>query len=240
MSETEHPGVPEVGDEFETVLVGYPAGNVLPVWGSGSEATYWRVPEAEGLIGLLGMGSVSRSEAVPSRYREAGFFNREHGTLMLAGRYRDADGNVVGSTLTLTPMAAGDARAFAGDVGEWALFQNLGDIVFAAVRRGEFVAIETGGWEIPDAPYVLMLAMHDEGPNWQSDVETAPVPRDVPLWRDQLQPPEDKAQVMRAPANIDNFKAAPHLARLAVEHWNLSPLELGLSFGPAPAGPWPG
>jgi hypothetical protein len=112
------------------------------------------------------------------------------------------------------------------------LYTWIGDIVVAAGQRGEYVAIETGGWNVPVAPVVLIMLRND-GREWHSVVETSPVPAGAPVWRDQ-QPVDGDTQLLASPANERTMRAAGLLTRFAVATWPMHPFQLGLSFGPNP------
>ncbi len=225
---------------MHTVLVGLPLGGHLSLWHGDGRVSYWRVIDSTPLRDRLGHGTVARSEVVPRRFREAGMLNAENATLFLPDRYR-GDGDQVGATaVRLAPVTREAARTAAGQENPAEVFGWLGGIVLAAARRGEFVAVETGGWEIPFAPYVLMLAGREPDGAWYSHVETSPVPRGAYVWRDQPAAPDATSQVVGGPANMDTIMVAGRLAGFAIGTWRIHPFELGLSFGPSPSGPWPG
>ncbi len=105
-------------------------------------------------------------------------------------------------------------------------------MVVAAGERGEYVAIETGGWHVPVTPVVLIM-LRTDGREWHSVVETSPVPVGAPVWRDQ-QPVDGDTQLLASPATDQTMRAAGLLTRFAVATWPVHPFQLGLSFGPNP------
>lgn len=235
------PPVPgAIGDVMSTVLVGLPLGGHIAMWQDEGPVSYWRVIGPLPLRDRLGHGALARSEVAPRRFREAGLFNAENAVLFLPDRYRTADGQASGVTVQLEPVAPEVARMAAGQDDFVALFQWIGAIALAAARRGEFLAVETGGWQIPFNPYVLMMAALAPDDAWYSHVETGPIPTGAPIWRDQRSDADATSQVLRGPARTDTIAAAGHLASYAISTWRIHPLELGLSFGPSPFGPWPG
>jgi hypothetical protein len=239
--EEAHPDLVSVGDVLHTVLVGYPVGGVITLWHDDGSATYWRVEHPDVLIAQLGLGMTARAEVASNRYREAGMFNPETTVLMLPSRYGDERGQIAAEPISLIATSQDVARSTVSATEPLDFYRQLGVIVLECARRGEFVAVETGGWEIPFAPFVLMAAIREPAGEWQSHVETGPVPHGAPVWSDQPQPGQDnEVQVLRAPATAENISAATQLAGLAIATWGLSLLELGLSFGPGPSGPWPG
>ena len=86
-----------------------------------------------------------------------------------------------------------------------------------------------------------MAAIREPAGEWQSHVETGPVPHGAPVWSDHPTGTGQRRTGAPSPRDAaENFSAASQLAELAIATWDLSLLELGLSFGPGPAGPWPG
>jgi hypothetical protein len=229
------------GHILETVLVGYPVGGVVSLWYDDGTSSSWQAQDSQLLARYLAIGTLARSEVVPNRFREAGLFNPNTHTLVLPHRYPDRHGDMAAVTVTLKSISRDQAQHAAAEPDPSGYFERLGPVVVSAARRGEFVAIETGGWEIPFAPFVLLAVLRDPGHEWQSHVETSPVPYGAPVWSEQPQPPDENGtQVVRAPASVETITAGSVLARIAMERWRISLLDVGLSFGPAPSGPWPG
>jgi hypothetical protein len=230
------------GYVLETVLVGYPVASVVSLWHDDATSSTWRIQNSESLTQHMAIGGVARSEVVPNRFREAGLFNPDTETLLLPQRYPDPDGNMVAApAVRMESIPRDQAEHAVAESDPSDFFARLGPFVVSAARRGEFVAIETGGWTIPFAPFVLLAVLRDPGGEWQSHVETSPVPRGAPIWSGQPQPADETGtQVLRAPASVENITAGSTLACLAVARWSMSLLDIGLSFGPAPAGPWSG
>lgn len=221
------------GDVLETVLVGYPVGGVVRLWHDERSPSTWRLEDSEVLTRHLALGELVRSEVISKRFREAGLFNPESHTLVLPRRHPDRDGNMeVAATVVLESIARDEADQAASESDLADFFERLGPIVVSAARRGEFVAIETGGWEIPFAPFVLFAVLRDPGHDWQSHVETSPVPRGAPVWSQQPQPDDDDGtQVLRAPASVENIVAGPTLAGIAIAGWNTSLLDWAFRSG---------
>jgi len=217
------------GDVLATVLLGLPLGEYLPLWQEDA-VTYWRMPDPDAVRARLGFGVESRAEVDAHRYREAALFDPDRGTLFLTDR-QPAGEALRGDGLVLTPVSEEEALA-ADDQALSRLWAWLGEVVLAAAERGEFVAVETGGWHVPLAPVVLIMLRADDA-DWQSVVETSPVPVGAPVWRDQ-QPVSGNTQVLASPATEQTLRAAGLLTRFAVATWDLHPLRLGLSFGPNP------
>lgn len=221
----------EEGDVLHTVLVGLPLAGYLPLWQENG-VTYWRMSDPEAVRTRLGAGVESRSEIDKRRFREAAMFSPSRGTLFLMDRYRDETGHLGGTSTQLTPATEEEAYAAVDDKALSELYTWLGEVVLASVRRGEFVAVESGGWEVPMTPVVLAM-LRTDGREWHSVVETSPVPEGAPVWRDQ-QPVEGNTQVLASPATDQTVRASGLLTRFAVATWGVHPFQLGLSFGPNP------
>jgi hypothetical protein len=219
------------GDVLHTVLVGLPLAGYLPLWQENG-VTYWRMSDPAAVRARLGAGVESRSEIDSKRFREAAMFSPSRGTLFLMDRYRDETGHLGGTSTQLTPATEEEAYAAVDDKALSELYTWLGEVVLASVRRGEFVAVETGGWEVPMNPVVLVM-LRTDGREWHSVVEASPVPEGAPVWRDQ-QPVEGNTQVLASPATDQTVRASGLLTRFAVSTWGVHPFQLGLSFGPNP------
>jgi hypothetical protein len=216
----------EPADALRTVLLGLPVGEYLPLWHEDT-VTFWRMSEPDAVRERIGFGVESRAEVDTRRYREAALLDEERHTLFLAdGEARRGPG------FPLTPASEAAAFAAAGDQALSQLWAWLGEVVLAAAERGEFVAVEAGGWHVPITPVVLMT-LRPDGEEWQSVVETSPVPVGAPVWRDQ-QPVAGDTQLLASPATEQTLRAAGLLTRFAVATWDVHPLRLGLSFGPNP------
>lgn len=228
---TPSPAPVQEGDVLHTVLVGLPLAGYLPLWQENG-VTYWRMSDPEAVRARLGAGVESRSEIDSKRFREAAMFSPSRGTLFLMDRYRDETGHLGGTSTQLTPATEEEAYAAVDDKALSELYTWLGEVVLASVRRGEFVAVETGGWKVPMTPVVLVM-LRTDGREWHSVVEASPVPEGAPVWRDQ-QPVEGNTQVLASPATDQTIRASGLLTRFAVSTWGVHPFQLGLSFGPNP------
>jgi hypothetical protein len=184
----------------------------------------------------LGVGGLARSEVDTRRYRDGLLFNPSNNTLFFMNRYR-TDDDAEGTAVTLTPVTETQAQAALTQQDVSELCDWLGRVVASAAQRGEFVAVETGGWDVPMNPYVLMLlrpaANRPTESGWQVVIETNPVPLDAPVWRDQ-QPVDGDGQTLVSPADDNTIQVAGHLAGFAFSTWSVPVLRLGLSFGPNP------
>jgi len=221
----------ETGDVLHTVLVGLPLAGHLPLWREDG-VTFWRMSDPEAVRARLGAGVESRSEIDSRRFREAAMFSPSRGTLFLMDRYRDETGHLGGTSTQLTPATEEEAYAAVDDRALSELYTWLGEVVLSAVRRGEFVAIESGGWAVPMTP-VMLAMLRTDGREWHSVVEASPVPEGAPVWRDQ-QPVDGNTQVLASPATDQTVRATGLLTRFAVAAWGAHPFQLGLSFGPNP------
>jgi hypothetical protein len=226
------PGPPaEPGDVLHTVLVGLPLAGYLPLWREDG-VTFWRMSDPDAVRARLGAGVESRSEIDSRRFREAAMFSPSRGTLFLMDRYRDETGHLGGTSTQLTEATKDEAYAAVDDRALSELYTWLGEVVLSAVRRSEFVAVESGGWAVPMTP-VMLAMLRTDGREWHSVVEASPVPEGAPVWRDQ-QPVDGNTQVLASPATDQTVRATGLLTRFAVAAWGAHPFQLGLSFGPNP------
>ncbi len=223
------PGGP--GDVMHTVLIGLPIGGYLPLWHNDS-VSYWRMTDPAGLRNRLGVGVESRAEIDNRRFREAALFAPDGNKLFLLDRHRNGSGNIGSASTQLIPASEDEAYRAADDKAMSDLYGWIGDVVLSAGQRGEYVAIETGGWNVPVTPVVLIM-LRTDGREWHSVVETSPVPHGAPVWRDQ-QPVGGDTQLLASPATDRTMRAAGLLTRFAVATWPMHPFQLGLSFGPNP------
>jgi len=227
-----HPSGPvKAGGVMHTVLIGLPIGGFVPLWHNKS-VSYWRMSDPDAVRARLGVGIESRTEIDNRRFREAGMFSPDRQTLFLMDRYRDETGNLGGATTQLIPATEEEAFRAANDRAMSDFYSWIGDVVVAAGERGEYVAIEAGGWQVPVTPVVLIM-LRTDGREWHSVVETSPVPVGAPVWRDQ-QPVGGDTQLLASPATDRTMRAAGLLTRFAVATWPVHPFQLGLSFGPNP------
>lgn len=227
-------------DVLQTVLVGYPVAGVLPLWHDDGAVSYWRFEDPGSVMSQLGKGVIARSPVDETRVREVGMFNPEANLLLVPGRYPDEQGGVAAATVNLTPVPSNEAEAAVAGSDGSDFFSQLGVIAQEAARRGEFVAVENGGWVYRATPFLRMMT-YLESRTWQAYIITRPIPRGVPVWSENLQPSGvNDVQVLVAPASSEIFAAHAELARPVIERWHTSLLSLGLSFGPAESGPWPG
>jgi hypothetical protein len=229
------PGMPQApagqGGVMHTVLIGLPIGGYVPLWHNES-VSFWRMADPAGLRSRLGTGIESRTEIDNKRFREAALFAPDTNKLFLLDRHRNGQGNLGGASTQLIPASEDEAYRAANDKAMSDLYSWIGDVVVAAGQRGEFVAIETGGWHVPVTPVVLIM-LRTDGREWHSVVETSPVPHGAPVWRDQ-QPVDGDTQLLASPATDRTMRAAGLLTRVAIATWPMHPFQLGLSFGPNP------
>lgn len=223
----------EAGDVLETVLPGLPVAGFLPLWHDSGSVSYWRMTDPAAVLARLGAGVESRSEVDTNRYREAALLNPAAHTLMLMDRYRDEQGKIGGTSTRLVPATPQEARRAASDAKAIdALFRWIGAVALATAKRGEFLAVEAGGWQVLASPHVLIM-LRPSGKGLHSVVETSPVPVGAPVWRD-AQPVEGDTQILDAPVSDEAVRASGQLTRYAIRTWGTHPFELGLSFGANP------
>lgn len=223
----------DVGASLETVLLSGLFDNHLRIW-RGDGAAEDRVVSDASVAETIGHGVLARTSPEPNRFREVALLDVGGSSLVLLGRSElqpglgtvEADAHVVRATLAGAPQPL--------DVAAWAAWGRwLSDVSSAAATRGEYVVVETGGWESGKKPYVLMGVFH-EADGWTSLVEADPAPAFEP-W---TQAARDGGSSVVAPAAADTVGVAGLLAVQSIAMWAQTPLDVVLTFGTNPAGAW--
>lgn len=222
-----------VGSSLEIVALGLPVAGYLPLWHHDGRVSHWRLDNPGRVLSRLGRGTVSRTEIDKRRFREVAAVDLASRTMLLMDRYRNSDGGIIGESVELREATEEQAFAAATPTARAELYSWLGETVRAAAERGEYLAVETGGWDVPLRPCVLIMVR--PGPEGESFsvVEASPVPEGAPIWVDR-QPVATKGQVLASPVTDVALRAAGPLTGFAIDAWGRHPFELGLSFGPNP------
>ena len=127
------------GEGSESVLLGCLVKEYLRLWPSDGRAECVRVLHPSDLRGALARGVAPRTSLVPGRFREAGRLEPS-GTLRI-GKQKFA------VEVSEEPVVSQALWVAAGEV-----FQ---DAAAAALQRGEYLVVETGGWEIEHEPFAI-------------------------------------------------------------------------------------
>ncbi|HTP26179.1 MAG TPA: hypothetical protein VMK12_11025 [Anaeromyxobacteraceae bacterium] len=215
-------------------------GGMVRLW-VGEEAQVWRIDDPESLRSMLGQGGVARTGIEPRRFREVGLLQRSSGTLFVPERPmagEAASGETDDICARARPFVVTPGTAVRETSGEdWREFHTwLAAAVPAAAERGEFVVIERGGWDPQPEPYALAICAPDDG-RWMSHVEAVPPPPDGSSWP-RPESPTQKGQTVTAPANKETLRFAAVLLVDAAIGWAKSPLDLAITFGSSPHGPY--
>ena len=206
------------GERSESVLLGCLVKEHLRLWPSDGRAECVRVLHPSDLRAALAHGVAPRTSLVPGRFREAGRLEPS-GTLRI-GKQKFA------VEVSEEPAVSQELWVAAAEV-----FQ---DAAAAAIGRGEYLVVETGGWEIEQEPFAIAGAREPRG-KWLVYVEAVPAPL-APSW-----PPPIEGKVGRgicAPAEPETLAALGPLIADATSSWARSPLDVVLTFGRQPDGPW--
>jgi hypothetical protein len=223
---------PDAGAQLETVLLGAVCGDTVRLWRGDGSPELRRLDRPAELAALVGRGELARTPTPdPERFREAALLDTHEDLLIALARPRSGDG-AVATAPALAPLRAVrvDAAPSQAELwGEWA--ERFGAIALSCAQRGEYVVIETGGWEQVSEPYVLVAVLPGEDGMPVSVVEAFPAPDDAP-WSG----PADGAggATLTAPATRDSVSVAGLLAAPAAMQWAASPLDLVLTFGRLP------
>jgi len=206
------------GERSESVLLGCLVKEHLRLWRSDGRAECVRVLHPSELRSSLARGVAPRTSLEPGRFREAGRLDAS-GVLRIAKQEFTVE-------VTEEPAVSEALWAAAIDV--------LQDAAADAIGRGEYLVVEPGGWDTASEPYAQAGARKSDGA-WTLYVEALPSPR-APSWPDPRE--GQPGWGVAAPAEPDTLAALGGLLSDAVAAWAVSPLDVVLTFGKQPDGPW--
>lgn len=224
------------GAQLETVLLGSLTGDVLRIWRSNGQAECRQVQQSELLAKTLGRGLLARTSPEANRFREVGLLDAKNDALILLGRGQVQSGANQLSAAAET-VRARPCPTPSPDPATWTAWGSwLGHALLAAASRGEFLVVETGGWDAVNEPYVLLGVFPGPAGAWLSQVEAVPAPADPP-WP---APVEGRpGSTVSAPASRETVSVAGFLAIQAIGIWAATPFDVVLTFGRHPIGAWP-
>jgi hypothetical protein len=206
------------GKGSESVLLGCLVNEHLRVWRSDGRAECVRVLHPSELRASLAHGVAPRTSLKPGRFREAG-------RLDASGVLRIANQEFAVEVTEEPPVSE----------ALWeAATQVLQHAAADAINRGEYLVVEPGGWDTAPEPYAQAGARSSNG-TWSLYVEALPSPR-APSWPDPIE--GQPGWGMEAPAEPETLAAVGGLLSDAIATWAVSPLDVVLTFGKQPDGPW--
>jgi hypothetical protein len=209
-----------VGGESETVLLGCLINEHLRLWRSDGRAVCVGPLHPSAIRESLARGRAPRTSLEPGRAREFGRLDRA-GVLVVGNRPFAVElGSDPDVSEALWSAAAEVFRDAAGD----------------AIARGELLVIEPGGWEPASEKYAVCGARKTPTDEWSLYVEASPAPRG-PSWPEPAEGASGWG--VTAPAEPEALAAVGDLLAEAVSTWARSPLDVVLTNGPQPDGPWP-
>lgn len=217
----------EIGDIASTVMLSPCVGGLVRTWDESDNATLWSVPDADFLLSRQGSGLLGRSLREEGRFIESGLLVANRQTLMLRGRFPtqadDGSMQLDGSMLQLEPAAAPTESAIDD-------FRTLlSQAVRHCISSGEFLVVETGGWDAPTEPYCLFIVVEEDG-HQLNVIETAPQPLASEVWARHSVPGE-VGTTLRAPLTPETIDIAPLVMIEAIATWGVEPWDLALVFG---------
>jgi hypothetical protein len=205
-------------DHPETVLLGCLVEEHLRLWRADGRAECVRLRNPADLRALLARGRAPRTPLAARRFREIGRLER---SVLLIG-HRPFEVEVCEDPPASDALWSAAAEVFQAAAAD-------------AIARGEFLVVEPGGWKPKSERYALAGATRTPG-EWLLRVEAVPAPR-APSWPE---PPEgESGWGVAAPAEPAALAALGSLLADAVSMWAMSPLDVTLTFGTQPDGPWP-
>ncbi len=214
--------MPQFGVEgaSETVLLGCLLDEHLRLWRSDGRGECVRPLHPSALGALVARRLAPRISLEPGRYRELARLDPA-GVLMIGNQpFAVQSGSEPEVSDALWDVAARVFEAAAVD----------------AIGRGEFLVIEPGGWEPASENYAIAGVRKTDDGEWFVYVEAAPAPQ-APSWPEA--PDGQSGWGVTAPADSDVLAALGALLAEAVAMWARSPLDVVLTFGKGPNGPWP-
>ena len=216
-----------VGSTGRTVQIGICVGGLVRLWADDDAGGLWQVDDSERLQALLGRGQVARTLREDRRYREVGVFFADQATLVILARMQASAGDpsspvaTDGQTFRLTPIA--EPRSEHWQARD--LLDGLAQAIRGCLGSGEFLVVELGGWNAPQVPYALHLAMGKV-----SRIEVSPPPLNSEIWKPHIEAGAPGAS-MQGRIGEDTPHAAGYLMLQALSAWGVSPWDLALTFG---------
>jgi hypothetical protein len=219
----------EPGEQLETAMLSPVVDGHVRTWTVQGERV-WRAVAPDLLAGALGRGFVARTEVEPGRFREVGMLS-ESGSLLLPSRMMQGQESAGGALFALEPVDRElDADRAWADFAAW-----LRLVALAAVARGDFLVVETGGWDHQPVPYALFVCVERDG-SWLSHLEASPPPlAGTPPWPSPA--PDREGATVTALASESAVGVAGYALTAAVSEWARSPLDLAITYGRSPGGP---
>lgn len=217
------------------------AGGMIRTW-TETETTLWGVDKPAELAAVIGSGAIARAAVADNLFREVGLLDAAAGRLVV--QVRDTS-------------AAGEARALAAEVAEAGaveadaveskalVFQlsepsgltnnpwdDLQDFVAAAAlgaaQRGEFLSVESGGWDASPTPSFFFTLTEEDG-EVVSVIEASPPPRGTEVWPEV--PADQEGCSLSAPLGEDTLEVVAAYAASALDSWGLDPWAVAVTFG---------
>lgn len=217
----------QAGNTLTVAMLSPCVGGLLRTWTDTGPSQLWSVPDANDLRALQGTGVVSRTVREQSRYREAGLLNAGSGTLILQERFpaQSEDGSLAVGARVFRLEQPREPTTSPIEEFRKAFCQAIQH----CVRTGEFLVVETGGWDAPHEPYCFfMVTAGDDGP--VNVIETAPQPLGSIVWAPQCIPGQTGATV-QAPSTRETLDTAAPFMMEAIGTWGLAPWDLAFTFG---------
>ena len=213
----------EVGATLAVAMVSPVAGGRVRTW-TGKESRVWSVDEPAVLAALIGRGVIARTYFSDKLFREVALLDAEAGVLVVQERL--AGGEEPGAKARVFQLGEPAAPA----TNPW---DDLQDFVAAAAlgaaQRGEFLSVESGGWDAPPSPAFFFTLVEEDG-EVVSVIEASPPPRGTEVWPEA--PADQDCCSLQAPLADDTLEVVGAFAASALDSWGLDPWAVAVTYGP--------
>lgn len=211
----------EVGASLVVAMLSPVAGGMIRTW-TESETRLWGVDKPAELSGLLGRGAIARTAVSDNLFREVGLLDADTGRLVVQGRAANSEGEAQAQIFQLGEPS-GLANNPWDDLQDFVAAASLG-----AAQRGEFLSVESGGWDASPTPSFFFTLTEEDG-EVVSVIEASPPPRGTEVWPEV--PADQEGCSLSAPLGEDTLEVVAAYAASALDSWGLDPWAVAVTFG---------
>lgn len=225
-----------VGLDVVVAMLSPVAGGLIRTW-TESETRLWGVDEPAELAALIGSGAIARTAVSDNLFREVGLLDAAARRLVVQVRDVSAGGESGSVETGAAEAGAVEVQAQIFQLGEPTAPSNnpwddLQDFVAAAAlgaaQRGEFLSVESGGWDASPTPSFFFTLTEEDG-EVVSVIEASPPPRGTEVWPEV--PADQEGCSLSAPLGEDTLEVVAAYAASALDSWGLDPWAVAVTFG---------